>query len=133
MGRDETVAYFRSRPHGSQLGAWASEQSRPVGSREELERRYAELAARYPVIGHVRGEGLLIGVEFVKDRATLERFPADAAFGLKVREAARRRGLLLRASHWMVAFAPPLTTTAAEVDEIIDLFEAALAETLAAG
>ena len=48
VGRDETVAYFRSRPHGSQLGAWASEQSRPVGSREELERRYAELAARYP-------------------------------------------------------------------------------------
>jgi 4-aminobutyrate aminotransferase-like enzyme len=32
----------------------------------------------------------------------------------------------------MVAFAPPLTTTAAEVDEIIDIFEAALAETLAA-
>ncbi|MFC1415320.1 pyridoxamine 5'-phosphate oxidase [Streptacidiphilus cavernicola] len=48
IGRDETAAYFRSRPHGSQLGAWASEQSRPIGTREELERRYAELAARYP-------------------------------------------------------------------------------------
>jgi pyridoxamine 5'-phosphate oxidase len=48
VGRDETGAYFRSRPHGSRLGAWASEQSRPVGSREELEQRYAELAARYP-------------------------------------------------------------------------------------
>jgi pyridoxamine 5'-phosphate oxidase len=47
-GRDETVAYFRTRPHGSQLGAWASEQSAPVGSRAELDRRYAELAARYP-------------------------------------------------------------------------------------
>ena len=53
IGRDETAAYFRSRPHGSQLGAWASEQSRPVGSRAELERRYAELAARYP-----EGEGV---------------------------------------------------------------------------
>jgi pyridoxamine 5'-phosphate oxidase len=49
VGRDETVAYFRTRPHGSQLGAWASEQSRPVASREELEHRYAQLAARYPV------------------------------------------------------------------------------------
>ncbi|MEU6115973.1 pyridoxamine 5'-phosphate oxidase [Streptomyces sp. NPDC047117] len=48
IGRDETAAYFRTRPHGSQLGAWASEQSSVVGSREELERAYADLAARYP-------------------------------------------------------------------------------------
>lgn len=47
-GRDETAAYFRSRPHGSQLGAWASDQSAVIGSREEVDRRYAELAARYP-------------------------------------------------------------------------------------
>jgi pyridoxamine 5'-phosphate oxidase len=47
-GRDETAAYFRTRPHGSQLGAWASEQSSPVASREVLEQRFAELQARYP-------------------------------------------------------------------------------------
>ncbi|MFG2621597.1 pyridoxamine 5'-phosphate oxidase [Streptomyces sp. NPDC048507] len=47
-GRDETAAYFRSRPHGSQLGAWASEQSAVIASRAELDRRYAELEARYP-------------------------------------------------------------------------------------
>ncbi|GAA2141829.1 pyridoxamine 5'-phosphate oxidase [Streptomyces synnematoformans] len=47
-GRDETVAYFRTRPHGSQLGAWASEQSSAVASRAELDRMYAELADRYP-------------------------------------------------------------------------------------
>lgn len=47
-GRDETAAYFRSRPHGSQLGAWASEQSSQVASRSELDRLYRELAARYP-------------------------------------------------------------------------------------
>ena len=52
-GRDETAAYFRTRPHGSQLGAWASEQSSPVASREVLEQRYAELASRYP-----QGEGV---------------------------------------------------------------------------
>jgi adenosylmethionine-8-amino-7-oxononanoate aminotransferase len=96
----------------------------------QTQARLRELAARYPVIGDVRGEGLLVGVEFVKDRATREHFPAGDGLGLKVREAARRRGLLLRASHWMVAFAPPLTTTAAEVDEIVEIFEAALAETL---
>ncbi|MFD9728748.1 pyridoxamine 5'-phosphate oxidase [Streptomyces sp. NPDC059072] len=48
IGRDETAAYFRSRPHGSQLGAWASEQSSVIGSRAELDRRFAELEARYP-------------------------------------------------------------------------------------
>ncbi|MFD7098580.1 pyridoxamine 5'-phosphate oxidase [Streptomyces xanthophaeus] len=48
IGRDETAAYFRSRPHGSQLGAWASEQSSVIGSRAELDSRYAELTARYP-------------------------------------------------------------------------------------
>ncbi|MFF3322963.1 pyridoxamine 5'-phosphate oxidase [Streptomyces sp. NPDC002889] len=48
IGRDETAAYFRTRPHGSQLGAWASEQSAVIGSREELLRGYEELAARYP-------------------------------------------------------------------------------------
>ncbi|MEV4558658.1 pyridoxamine 5'-phosphate oxidase [Kitasatospora sp. NPDC049285] len=53
VGRDETAAYFRTRPHGSQLGAWASEQSSPVADREVLERRYADLAARYP-----EGEGV---------------------------------------------------------------------------
>ncbi|MEN8649281.1 pyridoxamine 5'-phosphate oxidase [Streptomyces sp. 21So2-11] len=48
IGRDETAAYFRTRPHGSQLGAWASAQSSVIESREELLHRYEELAARYP-------------------------------------------------------------------------------------
>lgn len=48
IAREETVAYFRTRPHGSQLGAWASEQSAVLGSRQELIDRYEELAARYP-------------------------------------------------------------------------------------
>ena len=47
-GRDETAAYFRTRPHGSQLGAWASAQSAVIGSRAELDAAYAELADRYP-------------------------------------------------------------------------------------
>jgi pyridoxamine 5'-phosphate oxidase len=46
--RQESVAYARSRPRGSQLSALASRQSRPVSSRETLERRVAELAAEHP-------------------------------------------------------------------------------------
>jgi pyridoxamine 5'-phosphate oxidase len=48
LGRAETERYFRSRPHGSQVGAWASEQSSVLEDREALDRRYAELAERWP-------------------------------------------------------------------------------------
>ena len=45
---EESEAYFRSRARGSRLGAWASTQSKPLESREQLERRFEEYARRYP-------------------------------------------------------------------------------------
>ncbi len=45
--REESEAYFASRPRGSRLGAWASPQSRPLAGREELERRVEEAAERF--------------------------------------------------------------------------------------
>lgn len=47
VSAEESDAYFHSRPLGSQLGAWASAQSQPIASREELERRYRELEEQY--------------------------------------------------------------------------------------
>ena len=48
MSQAESEPYFHSRPHGSQLGAWASRQSTELPSRAELEDRYAELERRWP-------------------------------------------------------------------------------------
>lgn len=48
VSAEETAAYVRSRPRGSQLSALASPQSRPVPSRRWLEERVADLAGRYP-------------------------------------------------------------------------------------
>ncbi len=45
----EAEAYFASRPRGSRLGAWASDQSRPLGSKFALEKQVALVAAKYPL------------------------------------------------------------------------------------
>src|SRR5918993_437683 len=45
--REDSEAYFRTRPREAQIGAWVSRQSEVIASREELERRQAELAARF--------------------------------------------------------------------------------------
>jgi len=47
LSRSESEVYFRSRPRGSRLGAWASEQSRVLTGREVLEARLAELERQY--------------------------------------------------------------------------------------
>jgi len=46
--REEAEAYFKTRPRGSRLGAWASKQSETVPSREVLEARLQELETKYP-------------------------------------------------------------------------------------
>lgn len=48
VAREESDAYFRTRPRGSRLGAWASEQSAVLPGRAALEARIRELAARHP-------------------------------------------------------------------------------------
>ena len=47
VSREESMAYFATRPRGSQLGAWASNQSQVVSGREVLQARLAELEQRY--------------------------------------------------------------------------------------
>ncbi len=48
LTEDESLAYFKSRPRGSRIGAWASEQSRALSTRAEIEKRVKEFDAKYP-------------------------------------------------------------------------------------
>jgi pyridoxamine 5'-phosphate oxidase len=53
LSQAESEPYFRSRPRGSQVGAWASKQSTVIASRAVLDDRYAELQRRWPEPGDV--------------------------------------------------------------------------------
>jgi pyridoxamine 5'-phosphate oxidase len=48
MSQADSEPYFHSRPHGSQIGAWASRQSSVISSRAEIEEVYARLEQRWP-------------------------------------------------------------------------------------
>jgi adenosylmethionine-8-amino-7-oxononanoate aminotransferase len=91
---------------------------------------------QYPLVGEIRGKGLMIGIEFVKDQLTKEPFdPAQGVAGL-VTNACLERGLVpypgtgsvdgVRGDH--VLLAPPLNISKEEIDELFVAFEASIKE-----
>jgi 4-aminobutyrate aminotransferase len=84
----------------------------------------AEISPRHPSIGHVRGKGLMIGVELVKDRKTKE--PAKALRDRMVRAAFERGLLVMTCGRSTVRIAPPLSIERPLVDEGLAIFEEAL-------
>jgi pyridoxamine 5'-phosphate oxidase len=53
VSADESTDYFASRPRGSQVAAWASEQSKPIESRDALEKQFADAEQRFEGDGEV--------------------------------------------------------------------------------
>lgn len=101
---------------------------------ERLKNGLVDLQNRYEVIGDVRGQGLLIGVELVKDRETREPFHQ---LGLKITRRCMDLGLSMnirqvptRGSVWRIA--PPLTVSAEEIDRGLAIIDQALRECTAA-
>jgi 4-aminobutyrate aminotransferase len=83
-----------------------------------------ELMSRHPTIGEVRGKGLMIGVEFVKDRQTKEY---AELLRDQIIEAAFQRGLLLLGcGRSAIRIAPPLSVSRAEIDEAMLVFDEAI-------
>ncbi|HVE13353.1 MAG TPA: acetyl ornithine aminotransferase family protein [Elusimicrobiota bacterium] len=84
------------------------------------------LANRYAVVGDVRGLGLMIGVEFVKDRNTKE--PASALVHELEQRAFRKGLLLLSCGKSVIRFAPPLVIDEYDVDTGLAILDSCLAE-----
>jgi len=85
-----------------------------------------ELAAKHPLIGDVRGRGLMVGVELVRDRQTKERAIEERD---AVVSACFTRGLLLLgAGKNAIRFSPPLVLSRAQADVAVRIFDEALTD-----
>ncbi len=72
-------------------------------------------------IGNVRGLGLMAAVEVVRDKATKQQFPPEAGLTQKLTDALLDRGLYTRVAMDCICLAPPLVTTDAEIDRIVNI------------
>ena len=86
--------------------------------------------AAHPLVGEVRGVGLVAGVELVADKTTKAPFPPARAMGARVAALAQTHGLIIRAMGDTLAFSPPLIIDEAEIDEMLERFAKALDEAL---
>ena len=80
----------------------------------------------HPIVGDVRGEGLILGMELMRDGK--KRIPFDSALGVGTRmdAASKRHGLILRVVGDRLVFAPPLVIDEAEIEEVSERLERAL-------
>jgi len=85
----------------------------------------------HPLIGEVRGIGMIGAIEMVKDKKTREAFPVAASAGGLVAKHAQNNGLIQRNMGDSIAFSPPLVMTVADVDEMFARVTKALDLTLA--
>jgi 2,2-dialkylglycine decarboxylase (pyruvate) len=106
-------------------------RARELGT--HLRQGLRELAGRHPVIGDVRGRGLLVGLELVLDRAT--RQPADE-LGAAVTRRCLELGLHMNVVQLpgmggVFRIAPALTSTVAEIDLGLEILDQAIGDTVA--
>jgi adenosylmethionine-8-amino-7-oxononanoate aminotransferase len=95
---------------------------------EYLSERLRRLT-RYGVVREVRGQGILRGVELVKDTTSMAPWPE---LGAALKRSAIRNGIIMRVDPTWFAVSPALTATTAQIDEMCDLIEQSLVEALQA-
>jgi adenosylmethionine-8-amino-7-oxononanoate aminotransferase len=102
-----------------------------------FQRRLSEAFADHPLVGEVRGAGLLAGIELVEDKARKVAFDAKLNIGARMARKLMDEGMINRGILNSLCFSPPLVVTEADVDEMVEKFGRALAamadELVAAG
>ena len=103
-------------------------QAREKGAR--LLKNLKEALEDHPNVGDVRGLGMMCGIEIVKDKATGEEFDASEKIGPKVHQAGVERGLFSRVRGDVYCLAPPIITTEAQLDKIVEILKDSITEVL---
>ncbi|MCG8354496.1 MAG: aminotransferase class III-fold pyridoxal phosphate-dependent enzyme, partial [Kiloniellales bacterium] len=98
-----------------------------MGPFQEGLRRFAD----EPLVGEVRGLGLIAAVEFVADKASKAAFDPPGQVGAYFVARAQAHGLIVRPLGDAVAICPPLVITEAQIGKLLDAFGKALADTQA--
>ena len=94
-----------------------------------LQRRLRETFGDHPIVGEVRGTGLLAAVELVRDKKERRFFPDPGTVGTQCRNYCFNDGLICRAIRDTMVLAPPLVICEAEIDEIITKLKFAIDRT----
>jgi len=134
-GADRVGAFSHGYTYsGHPLGVAAANAVLDIVEREDIpgnakrvggyfQKRLQETFAGLPIVGEVRGVGLMAAIEFVADPATKTRFDPALKVGARVSKAARDLNLIARAMPHgdILGFAPPLVITEGEIDQVVDL------------
>jgi 4-aminobutyrate aminotransferase len=134
VGKGLTLSTFGGNPLSTAAGLGALEAMEEAGGPS----RFAELGARlrsgldrlgerYPLIGDVRGKGLMQGIEMVTDRQSKEPAPKAVA---QLFEETRERGLLIGKGGLysnVIRISPPLTVNEEQIDRALEILDHALA------
>jgi len=102
-----------------------------IMEREDLVQRvreetgpYLQAAIRelgtHPLVGEVRGVGMIGAIELVRDKASHEHFPTELGVGLRCREICFRNGLVMRSVRDAMVISPPLIFEKVHVDELVE-------------
>jgi 4-aminobutyrate---pyruvate transaminase len=97
---------------------------RKMGDR--LRRHFNELEKGSPIVGEVRGAGLMLGIEMVADKVTRKPFAPDKMAGPSFDRIAYDNGLVTRCMGDILGYSPPLIVDESEIDRIADLTEKSL-------
>jgi adenosylmethionine-8-amino-7-oxononanoate aminotransferase len=91
---------------------------------------FIKLDQKYGIFGDIRGKGLIIAGEIVKNKKTKENYPIEMKIGKRIAEASLKNGLIQRAEpHW-IAVAPPLVATESDIEEIFNILDKSIEEVL---